>query len=211
MTDEATHSSVPDSSNSGSRMRSTSTSLAVKPTLASVAAELALLLDEIDTHDGEITADIIARFDDASLAVADKTDKWISYLDSLKAMSAALKERKDRAAKAQKSVEALQARLKDYLKGVLSTNPGIPFKGSEGSLALQKNPESVRYAFTREERTVYSVVHPNTLAMFNGLGAYVTEIRSLVVDGAKVKADLQAGMQLDFATLERGDHVRIRQ
>ncbi len=198
-------------SNSGQMGKSASSSIAVKPTLASVAAELALLLDEIDSHDGEITADIIARFDDASLAVADKCDRWIGYLDSLKAMSAALKERKDRAAKAQKSVDALQARLKDYLKGVLATNPGVPFKGSEGSLALQKNPESVRYAFTRDERTIYAVVPQATLEMFSDLHNYVTAITSLVVDSVKVKEALKSGVILDFATLERGEHVRIKQ
>lgn len=205
--------SDPNSLRDGTKVSSTSTALTPKPrspSLAACAAQLELIFQEIDNFDGEITTEMVARFDDASLAVSAKTDNWIWYLDTLKFMIAGLKERKDRATKAQKSAEALNARLREFLRGILQSNPGVPFKGNDGSLALQKNPESVSYAFDTESKTFYSIVPPATLTMFPDLRPYASGVTVILIDGARVKADLKAGKALDFAKLETGSHVRIR-
>lgn len=186
------------------------TTNAPKPSLAGYAARLEQIFDEIDNLDGEITEEVMARFDDASLAVAGKVSGWIYYLDALKAFGLALKERKERATKQLKASENLQARLREYLKGIIIANPGVPFESSEGKLCLQDNPESVSYSFTTENKTFYSTVPAATLAMFPQLRSYLTGVTILVIDGPKVKADLKVGKQLDFATLVRGQHLRIR-
>ncbi len=152
----------------------------------------------------------MARFDDARASLAERTDAWIYRLEYLEATAAMLKERKDRAHEAQKAREAAHKAAKEYLKYLIESKPGVPFKGTEGSLALQRNPEAVKYAFTRDDKTFYATVHPHTLEMFPSLRSYVTTASVMFVDGAKVKADLRLGMQLDFATLETGSHVRVR-
>lgn len=178
--------------------------------LAGRAVELELICQEIDAADGEISDALIARFDDAKLALSAKVDGWILYLDAIKYMAEALKERKERAAKAQKTAEALQARLKDYLKHVLVANPGIPFKGEEGSIYLHKNPQGVRYAFQFEDKTFYRTVDRALLDMEPSMNSYVKQATVYMLDGEKVKQDLKAGMTLPWAELHQDSHLRTK-
>lgn len=184
--------------------------LVPKQSLMQVAAALEQVCNEIDAMDGVITDEMIRRFDDAKLALSAKTDRWILYIDALKHMTTSLKDRKERAAKALKSVEALQTRLKEYVKFVIEQNPDVPFRGEEGSLYLHGNPESVRYSFDFEDKTFYRCVHSEVLAMEPSIVPYVKAGTVWIIDGDKVKADLKAGMKLSFASLERGKHVRVK-
>ncbi len=181
-----------------------------RPSLARYAADLEAICLEIDEETGEITDELVKRFDDARLALADKTDRWIGYLDAIKHLEAAAKERKDRAGNAQKTFAALNKRLRDYIQFVIESSPGVPLKGSEGSLALQKNPESVKIDFDGVDKTFYRVIDPTLLKLEPTLNEYVKTITCYVIDNDRLKADLKAGKTLSWARLERGSHVRIR-
>ncbi len=178
--------------------------------LARYATDLELVCQEIDNADGVISDELMARFDDAKLALSDKADRWINYLDMLKGMAETLKERKDRAAKAQKTAEALQKRLREYVKFVIEQNPGIPFVGTEGRITLQNKAEGVAYAFAIPDKTFYRVCDKTSLELEPSLLPYIQVSSVMTVDHDKVKADLKAGMQLRFATLTRGSSIRIR-
>lgn len=178
--------------------------------LARCAAELEWIMLEIDAADGEIADALIQRFDDARLAVSEKTDRWIMLLDTLKGMDATLRERRDRAAKALKTAENVHDRLKEYLRYVLTANPGVPFKGSDGTLYLHNNAESVKYTIAFEDKTLRNCVDRALVDMEASIRPYVKTFEVAVLDGAKVKADLKAGMKLPWAELHRGAHVRVK-
>lgn len=177
--------------------------------LARSAAELDLICQEIDAADGEITEDMIARFDDARLAIAERTDGWIRRLEAAKFMVEALKERKERVVKAHKALEALHARMKDYLKHIMIANP-VPFKGTEGTLYLHRNAQAVCYAFQFEDKTFYRTVDRALISMEPSISPYVKEVVIYLLDSEKVKADLKAGIDLTWAQLHQDSHVRTK-
>lgn len=179
--------------------------------LAKYAAELEAVCSEIDDTD-EITEDLIRRFDDAKLALGDKVDRWICYLDSAKFLVAALKEKKERLTKALKVTETLQSRLKDYAKYVIESVPERKhLTGSnEGTLYLHKNPEGIKYSFDFKDVTFYRTVEKALIEMEPSLNSYVKVASCYLVDTDKIKADLKAGMKLPWAQLHQDSHVRIK-
>lgn len=181
-----------------------------KKSLAAYVFELEQICSEIDEETGVISDDLVLRFNGASLALADKVDGWIGFLDALKVSLAEAKERKERADNARRAFEAMNKRLRDYLKFVMETHPNTPFKGSEGSLALQRNPESVEIDFTTVDKTIYKAIDSSLLTLEPSLNNYVKAITAYVIDTERLKADLKAGVELSWARLTRGHHVRIR-
>ncbi len=179
-------------------------------TLARCASELEQVCAELDANDGEITSEMIARFDDAKLGLEVKVDGWIKYLEMIKVMAGAAKERKERSAKAQKTLENLERRLKEYVKSLIEATPGVPFKSPAGTLAVQRNPEAVKYTFDFPDKTFYRTVDAALVDMEPSLNAFVKSFQVLVIDGEKVKEALKSGVDLPWATLDRGSHLRIR-
>lgn len=165
---------------------------------------------EIDAAEGEISEELVKRFDDARLAIAERADRWIFTLDGMKALVAALEERKERAVKAHRTAVNLQARLREYLRFVVASNPGVPFKGDEGTIYLANNAESVDYTIAFEDKTYRNVVDRALVDMEASIRPYVKTFEVAVLDGAKVKADLKAGMVLPWAKLTRGSHIRVK-
>ena len=159
-------------------------------TLAQRAVALEAVCNEIDQNDGVITDEMIARFDDAKLAVAEKVDSWIWYLDTLKTMAINAKVQKKRAEKAQKSLKGIQDGLNAYLKSLIQTTPDVPFRGKTGALYIHKSPPGVAYSFVFDKKTLYNAIDPALLDMEPTLAPYVKAVTGWVLDGSRVMADL---------------------
>ncbi len=186
------------------------TELVKKLTLADYAMEVERMCAEVDACEGEIPSDVIQRFETAELALAEKCDRWIGLLDAVKSRSELLKEHKERVQKAIKATDGVQERLKSYLKHTMQAFPDLPYKGSSGRLALQKNPESLKIHFETKDVTVYRTLEKSMLSLEPGLNAYVKEITLYVIETDKLKADLKAGMKMYWAELTQDSHVRVR-
>ena len=172
--------------------------------------DLESLCTEIDANEGVITDELLARFNDAKLALSHKVDNWIGYLDSIKNMVETLKERKERVTRAYKVADGLQKRLREYLKFVMQASPSLPYKGEEGSLYLHGSPESVKYAFEFTDQTFYKIVDPTILQLEPSINDYVKVTTCYLIDGVKVKKDLKAGIKISWAELTKDSHVRVR-
>lgn len=177
---------------------------------AAYALELELVCQEIDAAEGDISPELMKRFEGAKYALAEKTDRWIGFLDAAAAMVEALKVRKDRAAKALKTAEALQKRLKGHVKFCMEQTPNVPFKGDSGSLYLHRNPEGVEIDFALEDKTAYKTVDSALIEMEPSLAHYVKQLNFYAIDTTKLKNDLKGGRLLSWARLSQGSHLRVK-
>lgn len=185
-------------------------SLQAKKNLGQYALELDLVCQEIDANDGIVTDDMLVRFDSATVDLATKVDGWLWYLDTIKAMIEALKERKDRAAKAHKAAENLQKRLKEHVKWTIQQTPDIPFKGNEGSIYLHRNPPGIELSFTLEDKSIYKTVPDALMQIEPSIGEYTKEITVKVLDMERLRNDLKAGKFVAWAEIKQDSHVRTK-
>lgn len=184
-------------------------------TLARYALDVELACDEIDACETpEIPNELVTRLTDAQGALADKCDRYIGLLDALSSRIELLKEQKRRIKRAIEVGETLQGRVKDHVKYVLlvSSKDGkkIPMKGTTGSLALHANPPKVEIDFVTTDRQVYRCLDESALQLEQSIAPYVKTVTLLQLDRDKLKADLDAGMQLPWARITRDYHVRMR-
>lgn len=188
-------------------------------TLAKYALEVESVCDEIDdlTEQGkDIPRDLIKRFDGANELLALKTDRWIGFLDAVAARLDLLREQKRRIKKAISAGEAMQTRLKDYVKFVLlefaeQNGKRLPFVGTEGQrLCLHNNPKSLQIDLKTENKMVYGCVDKNTILGESSLNGYLKVVPLYVIDKEKLKADIEAGKEVSWARIVQEAHVRIR-
>lgn len=178
-------------------------------TLKDAVTDLEVVMAEIDDA-AEITDALLTRFEAGRNSVAEKVDGWILYLDSLKGMQAALKERHERVRDALKKTEALQKRLREYVAFQLASHPSVPFKGTEGSLYLRKNPGALKISYDLPDKTVYGVVPHEIVGREPSMLPYLDSIEFVILNKEKLKADIEAGMVFPWAKIEQGAHVRIK-
>lgn len=178
--------------------------------LSRYATEVELICQEIDACDGEIPEGLIARFAEAQTGMAAKVDSWIGMLDAVKSRIALLKEMRERVTRAVKAAENLDKGFKGYIKYNLQNKPDIPFKGESGSFYLHRNPKSVKVDFEFSDKTVYKTIDPALVSLEPTINPYIKEIRFVVLDNEKLKADLEAGMKLSWARIEQDSHIRVK-
>ncbi len=179
-------------------------------TLAFYAADLEAACIEIDSHDGEIPPDLMKRFECASLALSAKVDRWIGYLDGVKGMILMLDIRSKRAAAALKAARTLQEGLKGYIKFVMLSTPNVPYKGNAGTLYLHGQAAQPKYSFVFPDKSVANVVDDAFIKMEPSIVPYLVPVTHQVLNTEKIKTDLAAGAKLNWATLEKGSHVRAK-
>lgn len=182
-----------------------------KKTLAEILAELESTCLQIDEETGEIPKELLEKLTDLKDSqLADKVDDWILKLDQISGQILAAKLKKERAEKAVKRWESLQKGMKDYLKFIIQNNPGVAFKGDEGTIYLHKNPPGVDVDFERKNKTVYNAIDESFATLDPTLGEYMKEVRYFVVDGEKLKADILSGKKLNWAREKQDSHIRIK-
>ena len=175
-----------------------------KSPMAFAAHELSVVCDEMDGADK--IDQFLDRFEDASLTLSDAVDRRIAVDREFKIRIAAAEEgyRYYRAAK--EHLEAVHTRFKERTKAVIETSSeGVQeaFRGKLGKISLCNSPPSVEYAFATKELTLEA-------ADFFGVPRhYLITKTTYQVDTALVKAELQTGEQLGWATLKLGRHIRF--
>ena len=141
----------------------------------------------------------------------EKIDGWIGYRDRAKHYIAELKERRDRFQKAYKAAQSVAKQIDERIRYYLENdNTGLAFKGQEmGTLYLQKNSQkSLAHLVPVENVNVYNVVKDDHFKSI--CKNYLKDITLRVLDSSKVKADIERGVELPWATVEQGQHVRVK-
>lgn len=180
------------------------------PSIAEIAADLEAVCTEIDMENGEIKPELMKRFEFAQLALRDKCDRWIGYIDGLKGAIATLKSRSDRASAALRTAQSFEKQLKFYMKQVLEQNPNLTFKGEGGTIYLHGEGDKIKYNFKFGDKSVAEVVETAFIDMEPTVRPYLIDVTHQVINKEKLKADLLAGVKLNWAELYKGSHVRLK-
>jgi hypothetical protein len=187
------------------------------PSLLDVRADYQALSDLLDQTDGEITEEnepiIEALFEEIKQNVADKVDGYCGLLSRLESEKALAKSRKDQFAAAEKAktraIEFLESRLLDFglttqlltcaaeVPGKKAKAPGKKIETTSGwTVGVQRNggqsPLIIDEEFPEVDEEYLKYLPP-------------------VIDKEKVRAALEAGTKLPFASLgDRGVRLVIR-
>lgn len=177
--------------------------------LAEVQINLETLMRVIDDEE-QLSDETIDEFLALKKEREEKIDGWIGYRDHAKHFVAELKERRDRFQKAYRAAKNVEKRLNERIKYHLENDQtGVPFKGADlGTLYLAKSPKSVAHLAPCEDKQVYGVI--TDPFYLNVCEPYLKEVTFKVLDKKKVREDLEAGVELSWATIEQGKHVRVK-
>jgi len=158
--------------------------------LIELTREAQRLLSLVEDSGGEITPEIETALDVNSVSLATKVDGYGYLLDRLPALVTYWKDQRDQAARVARGLEAFEKRLKDNLKyalieaGMLSVSGGsVKFSVSPSAAALELNESEL----PRE---------------------YLMTVTTLVPDKERIRADLEAGVEIPGAALRRGTTLR---
>lgn len=180
----------------------------MKKTLSEIQEQLALLMATIDDME-EIDDDTIDQFMSLNKERTEKIDAWIAVRDRLTSFLQEKKAQKDRAVKActhaENALKTFNNRLKYHME---NDQTGKPFTGTTGTIALQNSPKKLAHSISVQPVSLNSIVNDEFDADL--CQDYLTEQTYMVLDTARLKKDLQAGVEIPWAKLEQGKHVRVR-
>jgi hypothetical protein len=174
------------------------------------ASQLAELCRVIDNGE-DVDEVMLAMFEETGKALSDSVDRRQAFAEALKAAIATAKEHKKSVDSYQKQLERAQTRLKEITKEIMELHPDLPYKNSLGKkLAIVRNSKpSVKYDFELTYKSVRNIM-PDGCGPFNEaeIVEYVKTVEVLTLDTGKVLADLEAGVELPWASLIQGTHLR---
>ncbi len=176
----------------------------VKVPLYEASRILAELCTRLDNGDDELLS-VIEIFNDAKLSVAEAIDRRKAVAVALKSyIAAGVQAKQDLTRQIDKLARALQA-LKDSTKVIIEMRPDIPYRDSFGSkLSVAKNGTAA----------LITTVDPRTKSISNVVDAdkvpveYLNVVSYFQLNTEKVRADLEAGVELTWARLEQGTQLR---
>lgn len=178
-------------------------------TLGQIQINLENMMAEIDDSE-EITDEQIDRFLGLRLEREVKIDGWIKYKTACKFFAAQIKEYRDRFQENYKTAQNLEKRVNERIKWHMENDrTGMAFSGKEmGGLRLQNNGRaSLKIDVPLEDVTVYAALADQTYR--DKVRKYLKDVTIKVIDKKLIRADLEAGEEIEWARLEKGKHVRI--
>lgn len=180
----------------------------VKVPLALAAQNLATLMEAID--EGKLDEAIVQLFNDQRLDVASAVDRRICFFDMCERYIESLK---DIARKYQTTAKSLEGALESVKKNTLETMkalPDVPYKGDLGRLQSQKNGTSSCNVLlnTKDVRFNNAVNFEDVERLKINPGLYEERTYYVLVI-EKIKAAIEAGLDIPWAELKRGEHLRV--
>ena len=181
--------------------------------LAKALEQLAFCVRTVEDAGGEVPPDLIPEFSLATETLKSGVDERLMLLMAIKSMRAGIDSMIETLEEKNETLSALEKRIKDDARAMLTAHPDIALEGDLGSFAMQKNGglQGVRYNFQILPGPRDTVDRETA----ERIAAYVTRETFFVFDRARFESDLRSG-QGEFiapedATLEpRGEHVRVR-
>lgn len=176
--------------------------------LLSLTTELELICEEIEQTEGDITNEMLEKFNNAKLAHAEKIDNWCHVFRTIAHNSAFYSERSKTLARRAKTLEKLEASLKEYVKHIVkSSEAELPWKGTEGDyLRVQKSPESLKLDVMLDKRSFSNIILGENLAPYKN---FIEVCTLYLLNKESVKSYLKGGNYLDWAKLDQGEHLRV--
>jgi hypothetical protein len=188
----------------------TTDAIVPKVFLGYAASTLTTICNAID-NGADLDETMLELFDTTAHQLSEGFERRKAVARSLKAAIEHTKAYEKQVNDHRKKLESALSRLKSMTKEIVEANPDIPFKDSLGKkLTIVKNSKpGVNYDFELGTKSVRNIM-PEGCGPFNeaDIVDYVKTEEVLTLDTGKVMADLVAGVELPWARLAQGYHLR---
>lgn len=170
---------------------------------------LSSLCDQIDGSP-EIDDALIQAFTMTEMALAKAIDRRKALMWQISGHLAAARGMRAEIDEQVQKLKAIEKKVKLSTLVEMEAHQDLPWRDSCGKrLWISKNAEaSLKLTFDiKEKRTFTNLVHGDTVRNFDIPEKYLTRVTITTLNTDAVKADLEAGAKLIWATAERGRHV----
>lgn len=172
--------------------------------MAWAASALAELCDRLDNGE-EPTAALVSLFSETRLELAEAVDRRIAFIKYVEGAIEGARAARNEWDRQKTLLETMLAAMKARTKEIVETYPDLPYAGSLGKLAVQKNGGKAPVELAFGERELSREI----IEMF-GVPEHLIKI-TYTLDTDKLRRALEAGEDFPWATLQdRGSHLRIK-
>jgi hypothetical protein len=185
--------------------------LSVKPLakvpLFEAAATLAAICREIE-EGVDVDEALVAAFDDAKGLVAEGIDRRKAVVRELDAKLELAKSYKAEAEEYVRKFERIKKRLKDRTLELIEQNPDIPYADSLGKKLTKGESKALKLGFDTYKRAFSNIIDADMADLLDIPEKYLKQVYFLTLDTDAIKADLLAGGQVDWASLQKNTHLK---
>lgn len=179
--------------------------------LFEAASKFSALMAAID--EGMPITDAVQReFAEGRLDVIEAIDRRKAAMHYLKHMTEAARAAREEMDARVQQLKAAQEALKANTKAIMEKFPDDMYQDSVGrklSIANNGGKAALKLGFEiRESKSVSNVIDLEVVEFLGIDKKYIKPVSFLTLDTDALRADLEVGANLDWASLERGTHVR---
>lgn len=174
------------------------------------AVILAEICDKMDNSD-EVDEEILSKFDTATTCLEESIDRRkfvIREAESKIELARAYKRNIDETIK---RLQKVQERIIESTKVMVGLNPNIPFKDTLGNkLTVRKNSQAhlVLALDLREGKSVSNILDEASISLLDIDEKYIKQVSYTTLNTEAVKKDLSNGIEISWASLHHGTHLR---
>jgi hypothetical protein len=187
--------------------------------LYEISSELLELEAQIEENGGELTEELEEAFDSLLGKQVEKIDNYAALVRTVELRGETRKAEAARMATLAKRDENLAKRLKDILKDHFVAHDMKRIDGSRFTVTRSKNGGADPVKVDEGEAAELTIpvqigeeVIPTSVSVPTGVPIRYLKLKATATpDVDQIRAELQAGAELEFASLlPRGEHVRIK-
>jgi hypothetical protein len=174
--------------------------------LAVAAENLAKILHAID--EGDVGETIAAVLDSERLNLSAAVSRRVVFFELLSSTLQMAEEKRDAWKRKVEQLKHVEKRIKDATIQAMQIDNTVKKIGEDGNLCLQDSPPALVLNVETSSRSFGNIISDDAAKTIPQ--KYLVQTNFLQLNTAELKKDLDAGIELPFASLKRGVHLRIR-
>lgn len=175
--------------------------------LALAADNFATICEAIDN--GNLNETIDALFSEARLELTAAVDRRVLFLQFISGNIEKAEKVRDAWKTRVEQLKHVEKRVKDKTIDVMQAQQTVQYNGEIGKLCLQANPPALELKIPVGSKSFNNILDGKYIADIPN--EYLKTISFVQLDTAALKRDLDEGVEVPFAELKRGTHLRIRE
>lgn len=177
--------------------------------LHEIVTDLSVLLAQVEENDGELTPEIAEELEDTGLELRDKVDAVMAYREDVLGDAEKFKAGAARLTANRQTLERTAKSLADYVRGCLEA-ADVKSIATERFKKIWRQNNPVKVVVDDAERVPEEYRLATLTVALAELPGYLLSKATISPDTAAIKTDLQAGLEVDGARLEQGEHLRAK-
>ncbi len=174
------------------------------------AAQVLSNLCDLVGNETELKDGLVQAFRSAALDHAESIERRKATMWAVEGQLAAARGARAEIDAYVQRLKAIQHAIKEEAKETMEIHPDLPWRDSMGrKLSLVNNQPSLAFCFDlKDQRTFTNLVDPETIKMFGIPPKYLVANMVTTLNTQAIKEDLKNGVDIMWAELKHGKHVR---